>query len=220
MYAAAAILVLVASACSGESNDANTAREKVRATTSESMSTRTPDAATAPTPTPLTAQEADSYEGGESLDAEPSAPPVVVGEVRELNLVDAFSAEGWEEGAHQPVAGEQAQAMATLVSCGYGYDGGDPLEFRIAQTDGYKLVAKVAQDLTSPSSTARLEFALVVDGRQVAAKAIEFNESAILEADISNAAVVKMTVKQSPPPNEDCDDAAIALVTDLTMQSK
>lgn len=140
-----------------------------------------------------------------------STGPVIIreptGTEKVLTLADAFAAENWTEELRQPAGkAAQQQAIATRVYCGQE---SSPLEFRFAEQPG-TLRLTVAQDMASASSDAKVEFALIVDGRRLESKAITFKETTELSASLSGASVVNVIASTK----ESCSrNTVIALIT-------
>lgn len=166
--------------------------------------------AAAPTPSSLPTTSSSTPQPGSS----PSGPAVISvqpGAERTLTKSDAFSAENWDEGSYQPVnQPQEMQALAAVAGCRYG---AEELEFRFAQNAG-SLTFQVAQDMSSKSSEEILEWALVVDGRQVETKKIAFKDSVELTTPLTGVAVVKLQVNNPEP----CSSSAIGLVTKAVIQ--
>lgn len=163
---------------------------------------------TAPPPSPTATTSTNTPAGGA---ASPGVISVGPGEGRTLHLTDAHGADrAWSEAGFQPVGSAQPrQAIGAMVYC----PGDAELEFRFAQKEG-TFKATVAQDMNSKSSTEDLEWALVVDGRQIETKRIAFKDSAEFTTPLSGVAVVQLVVKNARP----CKAQATALVTSAVIQ--
>lgn len=166
-----------------------------------------PTPSESPTPEPTASQ---THSATAMPTASPSGPQVISvrpGAERRLTKSDAFSADGWQESSFQPVGRADAvQALGSSVTC--RASGPRELEFRFAENQG-TLTFEVAQAMSSPSSEESLEWALVVDGRQIETKRIAFKETAEFMASLTGVAVVKLQVKNPSP----CSGHAIGLVT-------
>ncbi|HOA89887.1 MAG TPA: hypothetical protein PKX10_11150 [Propioniciclava tarda] len=159
-----------------------------------SSTTTTPTVATSSTSLPAPA-------------ADPSGPKVISiapGGERVLTKADAFSSEYWDEGSYQPVGQPAQQAMAFDARC---RSSRYPVEFRFGQSTG-TLTFTVGQALSSRSSSERLEFALIVDGRQVESKMVAFKDVEHLSTPLAGVAAVQLVVTPNP-----CRDGATALIT-------
>jgi len=149
--------------------------------------------------------------------ASQSAGPEVImvdpGSTRTLTKADAFASQGWEEGSFQAVGGTRPeQALAARSHCGRKKS--QPLEFRFAQNQG-KIRFTVAHSMLSATSDAQLEWALLVDGRQVQTEIIAFKESAELVADLSGVAVVQVLYRQVQ--DSGCGDT-LGLITSAVIE--
>lgn len=165
--------------------------------------------ATAPTPSPTSPPTPSNSPTATSSTATPDGPQVISvtpGAERRLTRSDAFSAEYWEERSFQPVGqAQEVQALGTTADCRMT---ARELEFRFAENAG-DLTFEVAQSMSSPSSEESLEWALVVDGRQVETKMIAFKETAEFATSLAGVAVVKLQVKNPTP----CSGRAVGLLT-------
>ena len=185
----------------GVPNEMVAATEAAGSGLSPSPSPSPTPSATTPTPTTPTPAPAS---------ADPTGPQVIrvtPGAERRLTRSDAFSAEYFEERSFQPVGrGNEVQALGATANCNSSW--ARELEFRFAENQG-DLTFEVAQEMSSPSSEENLEWALVVDGRQVETKKIAFKETAEFTTSLVGVAVVKLQLRNPSP----CSGQAIGLVT-------
>lgn len=152
-----------------------------------------------------------SAAAGTTASAQPRVVSVDPGVERTLTLADAFDAGDWKEGSFQAVGHTQAsQALAQVTGC---YGSHDPLEFRFAQNQG-TLRFTVAQSMDSESSGAVLEWALIVDGRQIQTKSIGFKDSAELTTSLAGVAVVQLDLEKTGS----CAGTATGLVLEAVIQ--
>lgn len=187
------LAVLTLTACGAQTASGPAATVTVTAPASESAVTDSPS------PSASTKTPSASPTGPEVISVDPGAERV-------LTKSDAFTAEYWDEGSFQPVGQPQeVQAMAATAYCAAGPR---EMEFRFAQNAG-NLTFQVAQAMSSPSSEENLEWALVVDSRQVMTKKIAFKESVELTTPLAGVAVVKLQVSNPRP----CSGNAVGLVT-------
>lgn len=131
------------------------------------------------------------------------------GATRTLTLIDAQPNNDWREAGFQPVGSATIQqAIGTTLPC---ISSPRTLEFRFAQNAG-DFKATVAQDMGSKSSSEELEWALIVDGRQLETKRIAFKDVAEFTTPLAGVAVVQLSVKLS---STRCQGGATALVTSV-----
>lgn len=161
---------------------------------------------TSPSRPATSASPASQSAGSEVIVVDP-------GSTRTLTKADAFASEGWEEGSFQAVGGARPeQALAARSSCARKKS--QPLEFRFAQNQG-TVRFTVAHSMLSATSDAQLEWALLVDGRQVQTEIIAFKESAELVADLSGVAVVQVLYRQVQ--DSGCGDT-LGLITSAVIE--
>lgn len=169
-----------------------------------SVATESPTASAGPIPTLPTA----------TLGAPAPTPTAVggativvpAGSTRPLTLVDAAASTGWVQGPAQPVgATGWIYAVSSTVGC---QATSAPLEFRFAATSGV-LQLGLEQAADSRSSAERLEFAVVIDGRAAATRAVAYGERADLTVPLSGASRVQLTLSNPSP----CQGTATGLIT-------
>ena len=187
------LAVLTLTACGAQTASGPAPTVTVTAPASEAAVTNSPS------PSASTKAPSASPTGPEVISVDPGAERV-------LTKSDAFSADNWDEGSYQPVG--QAQEIQALAANAYCDRGSKKLEFRFAQNAG-SLTFQVAKAMSSRSSGEILEWALVVDGRQVMTKKIAFKESVELTTPLAGVAVVQLQVSNPRP----CSGEATGLVT-------
>ena len=184
-----------------------TASETATATPSQ-----TPTISPAPSPTPtLPVVPLPSATGlptvGASVTATPNGPVITVppGTQRAIVKSDAFSAGPWVQGGFHPANSTQTiEALATTVGCN---NATDPIEFRFSATSG-TLVLGVAQALDSPSSTEKLAWSVVADGRQTQTVAIGFRETQEVSIPLAGVSSVQIRLGNPSP----CNGTATGLI--------
>ncbi len=170
-------------------------------TTSAPLPTSTAPTAPATTPTGPTI-------GAPATPPVDSAPVITVGpgQVRNLSRDDAVQANLWIQGPAQPVGTSGwIYALANTVGC---QATSSPLEFRFAQTQG-TLTLGVAQSSASRSSAEKLDWFVVVDGRQALTRTLGYAEAADLTVPLAGATSVQIVLTNPSP----CQGTATGLIT-------
>lgn len=163
-------------------------------------------APTAPLPTPTAASPTIGATATPPIGVLPPAITVGVGQVRHLTREDAVQANLWAQGPAQPVGSASwIYALGYTVGC---QATSTPLEFRFAQTQG-ALALSVAQSAASRSSTEKLDWIVLVDGRPVVTRSLGFNETADLTVPLASAATVQIVLTNPSP----CQGMATGLIT-------
>nr|NLI48954.1 hypothetical protein [Propionibacterium sp.] len=164
---------------------------------------------TAPTPPPTSPSSPAPTMGASATSpgvVSPTVITVAAGQVRHLNRDDAVQANLWVQGPAQPVGSTGwIYALANTVGC---QATSSPLEFRFAQTQG-TLTLGVAQSAGSRSSTEKLDWIVLVDGRQAQTRTIGFTEAAELVIPLAGVSSVQIVLTNPSP----CQGMATGLVT-------
>lgn len=145
----------------------------------------------------------------------PATPPVTTsptvitvapGQVRNLTREDAVQANLWVQGPAQPVGTTGwIYTLGFTVGC---QATSSPLEFRFAQTQG-SLTLGVAQSSASRSSGEKLDWVVLVDGRQAVTRSIGYAEAADLTVPLAGATSVQVVLTNPSP----CQGMATGLIT-------
>jgi len=144
---------------------------------------------------------------GATTTATPNGPVITVapGTQRAIVVSDAFAAGPWVQGGFHPATKSQTiEALAATVGCN---NATDPLEFRFSGTSG-TLVIGIAQALDSPSSTEKLTWSVVADGRQTQSVAIGFRETQEITIPLAGVSSVQLRLGNPSP----CNGTATGLI--------